>query len=85
LRLQPTGFQAPNLAYRSGDCPELPWPDPSLDAVISRDMIEHIPDVDRALAEMDRVLKLGGVVVIRSPHHRSPLFALFDVLRFRAN
>ena len=78
-------FQAENLAYRSGDCLALPWPDGSLDAVISRDMIEHIPDVGQALHEMDRVLAPGGVIVIRSPHHRSPLFALLDVLRLRPN
>ena len=83
IALAASRFQASNLAYRSGDCLELPWPDASLDAVISRDMIEHIPDVGRALAEMDRVLKPGGVVVIRSPHHRSPLFALLDILKLR--
>ena len=85
IELAASRFQAPNLAYRSGDCLELPWPAASLDAVISRDMIEHIPDVGRALEEMDRVLKPGGVIVIRSPHHRSPLFALLDLLRLRAN
>lgn len=85
IELASERFQAPNLGYRSGDCLELPWPDGSLDAVTSRDMIEHIPDVGRALAEMDRVLKPGGIIMIRSPHHRSPLFALFDLLRLRSN
>jgi ubiquinone/menaquinone biosynthesis C-methylase UbiE len=85
IALAASRYRAANLEYRSGDCLELPWPDASLDAVISRDMIEHIPDVGRALREMDRVLKPGGVIIIRSPHHRSPLFALVDLLRLRAN
>lgn len=85
IALATSRFQAPNLAYSCGDCLDLPWTDSSLEAVISRDMIEHVPDVGRALEEMDRVLAPGGVIIIRSPHHRSPLFALFDLLRLRAN
>ena len=85
IALATSRFAAANLAYRAGDCLDLPWADGSLEAVISRDMIEHIPDVGRALEEMDRVLAPGGVIMIRSPHHRSPLFALLDLLRLRAN
>lgn len=78
-------FRRDNLAYRTGDCLALPFEDGSLNAVVSRDVIEHIPDIGQALAEIDRVLKPRGVVVIRSPHHRSPLFALLDFLRGRTN
>jgi SAM-dependent methyltransferase len=40
----------------------------SIDRIISADVIEHIPDVYAAAAEMLRVLKPGGVLVINTPN-----------------
>lgn len=40
----------------------------SIDRIISADTIEHIPDVYAAAAEMFRVLKPGGNVVINTPN-----------------
>ena len=39
---------------------ELEFPDASFDAVISVHAIEHIPDLESALAEMARVLRIDG-------------------------
>jgi SAM-dependent methyltransferase len=85
ITLARSRFKAENLVYQAGDSLELPFADASLDAVTSRDVIEHLPDVGRAFAEMARVVKPGGLIVIRSPHHRSPLFALADLLLLRTN
>ncbi|MGZ4959254.1 MAG: class I SAM-dependent methyltransferase [Methylomonas sp.] len=40
----------------------------SIDRIISADTIEHIPDVYAACAEMFRVLKPGGFLVINTPN-----------------
>lgn len=40
----------------------------SIDHIISADTIEHIPDIYRALAEMFRVLRPGGTIVINTPN-----------------
>lgn len=40
----------------------------SIDQIISADTIEHIPDVYLACAEMYRVLKPGGYLVINTPN-----------------
>ncbi len=78
-------YSEKNLSYQCADCYSLPFEDASVDAVTSRDVIEHLPDVPRALNEMMRILRPGGILLIRSPHHRSPLFAFQDLLRYRTN
>lgn len=40
----------------------------SIDAIVSADVIEHIPDVYQAADEMLRVLRPGGVLVINTPN-----------------
>lgn len=45
----------------------LPFPDASFDAVISFHVIEHVPDVDEALAEMTRVLVPDGRLLLVYP------------------
>jgi ubiquinone/menaquinone biosynthesis C-methylase UbiE len=40
---------------------DLPFPDATFDVVIMHAVLEHIPDVSRAFAEVARVLKPGGV------------------------
>jgi SAM-dependent methyltransferase len=47
-----------------GDAQSLPLADESVDTYISVATLEHVPDPDRALAEMDRVLRPGGVAFL---------------------
>ena len=66
------------------DVTALPFPDASFDAVLSHQMIEHVPLVARALAEMGRVVKPGGLVLLMSPNLLSPFIpgsALKSLLR----
>lgn len=42
--------------------------DESVDCIVSADTIEHIPDVYAAAAEMFRILRPGGVLVINTPN-----------------
>jgi SAM-dependent methyltransferase len=45
------------------DAESLPFPDASFDLVLGHAILHHIPDLARAFAEFDRVLKPGGTVV----------------------
>jgi SAM-dependent methyltransferase len=45
----------------------LPLLDASLDAVITQGVLEHIPDLSGTLAEIDRVLRQGGLVYHEIP------------------
>ena len=47
--------------YRQVDAQDIPYGDGSFDAVIANMMLYHVPDVAKALSEIRRVLKPGGV------------------------
>ena len=49
------------IEYRLGDALALPYPDASFDIVVLFDLLEHVPDVGAAVAEVARVLRPGGV------------------------
>jgi SAM-dependent methyltransferase len=48
---------------RVGDVQQLPFTDGEFDAALAAWMLYHVPDLDRGLAELARVLKPGGVLV----------------------
>lgn len=48
-------------------CYETHFPDCSFDGVLSTDVIEHVQDQQRFLAEIARVLRPGGLAVISTP------------------
>ncbi len=50
-----------------GDATALPFPDDCFDAVVTSEVLEHIPDDTGALAELRRVLRPGGVLAITVP------------------
>jgi SAM-dependent methyltransferase len=52
---------------RHGDVCALPFADGSFDLVLATDIIEHVDDDGRALAEIARVLAPGGAVLITVP------------------
>ena len=60
-----------------GDAQQLPFPDDVFDHVLLLDVLEHIPDPERCLAEIFRVLKPGGSFTIQGPFmypiHDAPL------------
>ncbi len=49
----------------TGDATRLPVADRSIDAALVVDALHHIPDHPAVFAELERVLRPGGVVVIR--------------------
>jgi SAM-dependent methyltransferase len=50
-----------------GDAYRLPFADDAFDVVVCCEVLEHLPDVDGALAEMSRVLKAGGRLAVSVP------------------
>jgi ubiquinone/menaquinone biosynthesis C-methylase UbiE len=54
-----------NVAFRQGDIFALPFEDDSFDVVFSQTVLYHIPDPAKALAEIKRVLRPGGLVALR--------------------
>jgi SAM-dependent methyltransferase len=49
------------------DILKIPEPDASFDAVLCTEVLEHLPDPVRALDEMARLLRPGGIFVITAP------------------
>ncbi len=50
-----------------GDALELPYSEGTFDCVIASEILEHVPTDDRAIAELVRVLKPGGALVVTVP------------------
>lgn len=48
---------------RVGDVQQLPFPDDEFDCAAANWMLYHVPDLDRALGELARVLRPGGRLV----------------------
>ena len=53
----------PDHVVLEGDVEHLPFADGQFGTVLCTEVIEHIPDPARALAEFRRVLKPGGVLI----------------------
>jgi SAM-dependent methyltransferase len=50
-----------------GDALDLPFADGTFDCVIASEILEHVPEDDKAIAELVRVLKPGGALAITVP------------------
>jgi len=50
-----------------GDATALPCPDGTFDAVVTSEVLEHVPDDTGALAELYRVLRSGGTLAVTVP------------------
>jgi ubiquinone/menaquinone biosynthesis C-methylase UbiE len=53
-----------NLDFTLGDAQNLPFPDRSLDIAVTSYSLHHVPDPERVVSEMARVVKPGGRVGI---------------------
>jgi SAM-dependent methyltransferase len=49
---------------RTAEAERLPYPDASFDLVMGHAFLHHVPDLPAAMAEMKRVLRPGGTLVI---------------------
>jgi len=51
-----------------GDLMKMPFKAKSFDIVVSSEVIEHVTDPRKAISEMYRVLKPGGILIITTPN-----------------
>ena len=61
-------YQKSNLAFRQGSAIELDFADAAFDVVVSFETIEHLSEQAQMLAEIRRVLRPDGLLVISSPN-----------------
>ena len=73
----------PGVQVRSGDVTALPYADGAFDAVVCVQVYEYVPEVDRALAEVHRVLRPGGRAVIVDTDWESCVWHSSDPARMR--
>ncbi len=67
-----------SIAYDTGVGEDLPYPDARFDAVVCVDVLEHVTDLGRVLAEVARVLAPGGLFLYDTIN-RNPLARLATV------
>ena len=89
MELSPASIRAarhgssPSLRAVAGNALDLPFRDRSVDAVVAFEVVEHLPDVARALDEMLRVVRRPGYIIIGLPNHASLWTPIEDRLRGR--
>ena len=60
-------YARPNLRYVAGDARSIPLAAASVDIVVSFETLEHFAEQEAFLAEVHRVMRPGGVLVISTP------------------
>src|SRR4051794_23500791 len=77
------GNDAANLRFEWADALELPYPDGRFDAATVGFGVRNLSDLDRGLAELARVLKPGGrLVILEITRPRRPPLSWFFALWF---
>jgi SAM-dependent methyltransferase len=66
--IEPLFYKSIDSKIRDEDATRLSFNDNSFDVVIGNHILEHIPDDKKAMAEIYRVLKPGGRVILQVPY-----------------
>lgn len=51
------------------DLQNIPFADHSFDIIVTEDILEHVEDIEKAFREINRVLKVGGALILTVPIH----------------
>jgi len=63
----------PEFSFKVMDIQDLTFKDSTFDVVLSRQMLEHVPNPLKAVKEMHRVLKPGGTLILSTPSWFGPI------------
>lgn len=74
-RYRKLGIDEHAMEYVASGAEDIPFDDGHFDIVTSYNSLDHVVDVDAAIAEMTRVLAPGGMFVIVVDIHRRPTVA----------
>ena len=62
----------PNFEAVQGSLLDIPFPDASMDCAMTTQVLEHIEDHETAAAELGRIVKPGGHLIVSVPHPPEP-------------
>ena len=68
--------------FVEGDIRNMPFKEKSFDIVISGGIIEHVPETEKTISEISRVLKNKGYLLIHVPHKISVFTFLKKIQQF---
>lgn len=71
-------LRAPGRPLLAADMNRLPFRDRSFDAVVSSEVIEHIPRKDVRLEELVRVIRPGGSLILGTPDYGKRLWRTLE-------
>src|SRR6185437_799175 len=60
--------RSPETQLVAADAEALPFRDGAFDLLLSSDVVEHLPDLDRHFVEAARLLKAGGSYLFKTPN-----------------
>lgn len=71
--------------FQAGSVQDLPFKNNFFDIVHSQDVLEHLPDPEKAVAEMVRVTRKGGWIFVHVPDYRLPYEPHYKISVFPNN
>ena len=69
-------FPGKNHFAVTGDVYRLPFRENSFDAIISAEVIEHVPNIQAYLSNLIRVIKPGGRIILSTPYDEKIIYSL---------
>lgn len=63
-----------SIKFIVADVENLPFEDESFDGVLSFSTLRYVPNIDKAIQEIYRVLKPGGYIILDFPNKKCPWF-----------
>lgn len=81
LEYSPESGYRGNKADFCADAAELPLADESVDTILCTEVMEHVPNPEKTIAEFARVLRRGGTIIVTAPFVY-PIHDKYDFFRY---